>query len=141
MNYTAYIRLNENKEIVRAFTEAFDTPLHTDIALEHTSNRQWTLELQDLATGVYLLRYVNGKVTAKSKATLTAEKAPIIEKYRILGRLQALDSVLPRCVEDLYFEVGKEPKQQKAKDALAEKTLLRQELANLGKSQGVAAGA
>lgn len=142
MNYKYYIRLNNKNEVVKAFSDAFGPVEETDIQVGEGGNRQWNIDnLVDIETSVYLQRYLNGKVTAKSKATLAAEKTPILERRRIMSRLQALDTVLPRCVEDLYFEVGKEPKQQKAKDALAEKSVLRQELANLGMSQGVAAGA
>jgi hypothetical protein len=128
--YKHYIRINENSEVIGAFSSAFQNPQEGDILLVETEERHFNLTL----TTECVARYTwDGKRLAE-RTTQEIDMLALSskEKASALNRLSALDVVIQRGVEDLYTHTNAKPVGKTA-DAIAEKTALRLKLKSADK--------
>ena len=76
--YKHFIRLDADKNIIYSFSDAFEQPQAGDICINEQGGRQFELlgqvnpALRNMQ-GVYLYRYANKKVVAKTPAEIQAE--------------------------------------------------------------------
>lgn len=127
--YKHYIRVNDNSEVIAAFSNAFQLPSEGDILLRETEERHCNLELQ--REGEYLWAWDGTTMIQKSEQGLAQKWEKKRRKAWCLGRLRELDGVIPRSVEDLYKLVGANM-HQTTKKVVEEKEALREELQGLG---------
>lgn len=69
--YKHYIRINENYEIIHAFSSAFEDPLTNDILIKTTEERHFNLPLlyNDV---IYKWKYIDGVFVEKKQEDLQA---------------------------------------------------------------------
>lgn len=128
--YKHFIRLNDNKEVIKAFSSAFEQPEESDICInEDTMERHFNLSL--LQDGAYKYKYDGKNLVVRTREEIDAVLQPQREKARILSRLAELDKVVPRSVEDLYSGSGIRPHESVQK-VIDEKTSLRNDLKSRG---------
>lgn len=71
IKYRHYIRINEQNEIIHAFSDAFEQPLETDILFQETEQRHCQLNiLSEKYIGKYKYKWINGKVLEKTEEEL-----------------------------------------------------------------------
>lgn len=124
--YKHYIKINEKNEITEAFCSAFRQPDEESILVSESDERHFNPTLKT-PEGVYRYIFDNGKIVERSIEEIESMAKPIRDRRMILGRLEELDKIIPRCVEDLYKATRIEP-YQTVQDAMKEKDALREEL-------------
>jgi len=124
--YKHYIKINEKNEVTEAFCNAFREPDEDSILVAENEERHFNPTLQT-PEGVYRYIFDNGKIVERSIEEIESMAKPIRERLMILVRLEELDKIIPRCVEDLYKATRSEP-YQTVQDAMNEKDALRVEL-------------
>ena len=124
--YKHYIKINEKNEIIDAFCNAFREPDKDSILVAETEERHFNPILKT-TEGVYKCVWDKGKIVERSAEEIESIAKPIREMWMILGRLEELDKIIPRSVEDLYKATGKEP-YITVQEAINEKEALRVEL-------------
>lgn len=124
--YKHYIKINDKNEVIDAFCNAFRDPDYDSILVAETNERHFNPILRN-PEGVYRYIWDNGKIVERSTEEIESMVKPIRERRMILGRLEELDKIIPRCVEDLYKATRIEP-YKTVQDAMNEKESLREEL-------------
>lgn len=73
-----YIRLDENNNTVKGFSDDFEKPMDTDICIKENGGRQF--ELNGVinpplinSQGIYLFKYINNEVIAKTNDEIQQE--------------------------------------------------------------------
>ena len=76
IKYRHYIRINEQNEIIHAFSNAFEQPIEGDILFQETEQRHCQLNiLSEKYIGKYKYKYIDGKIIEKTEEELyTAEE-------------------------------------------------------------------
>ena len=104
-----FIRLNENNEIIKAFSTAFEQPIEGDVLLDENMYRHTTeympilAKLIDQETGQYLLKYIDNQIITKTHDELyTPEVITQIENEKTKGQLQSSDSKMIRKIDEIY---------------------------------------
>lgn len=98
--YDYYIRINEKKEIIDAFTTGFRQPEKDDIKIaQKQPERCWSLQLRDDKTMLYRLKYIDGKQVEKTREELDSDPAYVARQKQ--QALAATDANMPRITEDI----------------------------------------
>lgn len=97
-----YIRLN-GTSIIKGFSDAFESPLETDICINQNGDRQFILNevvnppIVNME-GLHIYKYINGSVLLRTSEELQAEKQNIVvpktELELIKEELTAVQDVL-----------------------------------------------
>ena len=95
-----YIRKDENKIIIKVFSDAFEKPLETDICINENGGRHYHLDIFD-ENIKHNYKYVSSKITERTEAEKwpqeeldNIEKEKLIaEKISLLQREQAVQSL------------------------------------------------
>jgi hypothetical protein len=124
--YKHYIKINEKNEVIDAFCSAFREPDEDSILVAETDERHFNPTLQ-APEGIYRYIFENGKIVERSIEEIESMAKPIRDRRMILVRLEELDKIIPRCVEDLCKATRIEP-YKTVQDAMNEKDALREEL-------------
>jgi hypothetical protein len=93
-----YVRVDANNIVIHAFSDAFETPLSTDILVESNSGRQYNPQLMN-DRSQFIYKVVSGAMTLRTQAELDAEWAsrpapPPSESDRLASVESALISLM-----------------------------------------------
>lgn len=74
-----YIRLNENKEIIKAFSDCFTKPEKTDILYKETDERHFHLDIIENINEIskYKYKYINGDIIENDLTLTSAEQMQV----------------------------------------------------------------
>jgi len=100
MNTKNYIRLNENKEIIKSFSTDFEQPEKDDICVNENGDRHYNLDLIDIYTMGWKLKYIDGKIIEKTRDELDNDSRYVYQKTQ--DELLQTDKDIPRALEDMY---------------------------------------
>ena len=126
-----YIKINDNNEIIKAFSTAFEVAEAGDICVNETGDRHFNLDLRDMKTNEYRLKWVDDEIVEKSPEELDTK----MYRDRVIKcQLQQSDAILSRGIEDLsdilifknIIEEGEIPSE--IKNTLNERKILRGKL-------------
>jgi len=99
-----YFRLNENDEIVYAFTDYHETPEQDDILYQENQDNHWFFPVQ-CQKGYYRYKWIDDELYEKTEQELMAECQCNDIKVDLMGH----DSGLVRLPEDLIDALHNNP--------------------------------
>lgn len=76
--YKHYIRLNEKKHIIKAFSTAFEQPEENDILVKENAGRHYN-PIIHRTDGLYKFKYIDGEWVVNTDSDLTEELASLIQ--------------------------------------------------------------
>jgi hypothetical protein len=74
--YKHYARVDENNIVIQGFSDAFESPLDTDICIDEDAQRHFQLQLKN-ANGESIYKYANGKLVDR-----TADEMFNLDQYK-----------------------------------------------------------
>lgn len=103
-----YVRVDMDKNIVKGFSDAFESPLDTDYCIQEDGERQFMLfnEFNPslLTDKLYKYKYIKGTVVEKSRAEIDLEKNIVVEPKTQIELMQEQIDTLTQQISQLIGE-------------------------------------
>ena len=104
--YKHYIRLNENKDIIKIFSSAFEVPEENDVIVYEGQDRHFNqIDGKSIINedNLFIFKYIDNAIIEKTHDEIyTVEYNNTKEREQILNELLALDSKITREEENIY---------------------------------------
>jgi len=116
--YKHYIRLNDNEDIIKGFSTAFEQSQEGDILINESENLHFRLFPDDEENpllqneyGVFLYRYVNGGIVAKTNEEMEAGRKvlEVSPQFQITILNEKIQNALPYVVMNIVTMLGSTP--------------------------------
>lgn len=94
-----YIRLDENMNIIKGFSDAFESPLGKDICINENGQRHFEMfgEVNPSlinGNGIYIYKYIDNSFIAKTDAEIQTEIELLTKEPTAEERLQSLEDAM-----------------------------------------------